>query len=140
MEIPSSGERTKATRLAAKSGPVSFVTADAAGNLATTNFNPQSLASLQNNVSTLQTNVGVLQTQMKQAFERTALSIGARRQRVAAGQEFANSASFGTFRGQNAMAFGAQLRLSQNVVLNGGVAAGFAEGGVGGRAGVKVAW
>jgi hypothetical protein len=33
-----------------------------------------------------------------------------------------------------------QMRLSQNVVLNGGVGAGFAQGGVGGRAGVTVAW
>jgi trimeric autotransporter adhesin len=31
-------------------------------------------------------------------------------------------------------------RVSDNLVLNGGVAAGFAQGGVGGRAGVTVAW
>jgi hypothetical protein len=32
------------------------------------------------------------------------------------------------------------LRVSNNVVLNAGVGAGFAQGGVGGRAGVTVAW
>jgi hypothetical protein len=32
------------------------------------------------------------------------------------------------------------LRLSQNVVINGGLAAGLAQGGVGGRAGVTLAW
>ena len=53
---------------------------------------------------------------------------------------FAISTNWGTFRGQNAMSLGAQMRLNQYVVLNGGVAAGFAQGGVGGRAGVTVAW
>jgi hypothetical protein len=34
----------------------------------------------------------------------------------------------------------AQMRVSEYVVLNAGVAAGFSQGGVGGRAGVTVAW
>jgi len=32
------------------------------------------------------------------------------------------------------------MRLSQYVVVNGGLGAGFAQGGIGGRAGVTVAW
>jgi hypothetical protein len=43
-------------------------------------------------------------------------------------------------RGENAMSLGAQMRLSDYVVLNGGVAAGFEQGGVGARAGVTVVW
>jgi trimeric autotransporter adhesin len=38
------------------------------------------------------------------------------------------------------MSLGAPMRLSDYVVLNGGVATGFEQGGVGGRAGVTVAW
>ena len=44
-----------AASLAAQSGPTSFVTTDANGNLATSNFNPASIASLQSQVATLQT-------------------------------------------------------------------------------------
>ena len=117
-----------------------MVTSDAAGNLATTSFNPQSIASLQNNVATLQGNVAVLQGQIRQAFEGTAMAISLGGSALPADKRFAISANFGTFRGENAMSFGAQLRLSQNVVINGGLAAGLAQGGVGGRAGVTLAW
>ena len=55
-------------------------------------------------------------------------------------KRFAISTNWGTFRGENALGLSAQMRLSEYVVMNGGVAAGFAQGGVGGRAGVTVAW
>ena len=57
-----------AASLAAQSGPTSFVTTDAAGNLAAAKFSPQ-------DITTLQSNVGVLQSQMRQAFEGTAIAI-----------------------------------------------------------------
>jgi hypothetical protein len=38
------------------------------------------------------------------------------------------------------MSFSAQFRVSDSIVLNGGIAAGLAEGGVGSRAGVTFAW
>jgi hypothetical protein len=46
----------------------------------------------------------------------------------------------GTFSGQNGAAIAAQLRVTDHVVLNGGFGAGFAQGGVGGRAGATFAW
>jgi hypothetical protein len=131
---------TSAASLAAQIGPVSFVTTDAAGNLATANFSPQNIAGLQNNISTLQSNVAILQTQVKQAFEGTAVAIALGGSALPADKKFAISTNWGTFRGENALSFGAQMRLNQNVVLNGGAAAGFAQGGVGGRAGLTVAW
>ena len=73
-------------------------------------------------------------------FEGTAMAISLGGSALPADKRFAISANFGTFRGENAMSFGAQLRLSQNVVINGGLAAGLAQGGVGGRAGVTLAW
>ncbi len=129
-----------AASLAAQVGPTSFVTTDALGNLAATSFNPQSISGLQNNVAILQGDVTTLQTQMRQAFEGTAIAIAMGGSALPSDKKFAISTNWGTFRGQNAMSLGAQMRLSEYVVLNGGVAAGFAQGGVGGRAGMTVAW
>jgi hypothetical protein len=131
---------TSAASLAAQVGPTSLVTTDAFGNLAATSFNPQSISSLQDNVAILQGNVATLQTQVKQAFEGTAVAIAMTGNALPSDKRFAISTNWGTFRGQNAMSLGAQMRLSEYVVLNGGIAAGFAQGGVGGRAGLTVAW
>ena len=131
---------TSAASLAAQVGPTSFVTTDALGNLAATSFNPQSISGLQNNVAILQGDVTTLQTQMRQAFEGTAIAIAMGGNALSSDKKFAISTNWGTFRGQNAMSLGAQMRLNQYVVLNGGVAGGFAQGGVGGRAGLTVAW
>jgi hypothetical protein len=131
---------TSAASLASQSGPTSIVTTDAAGHLAAATFSPQDISGLQTNVATLQTNVAVLQTQIKQAFEGTAVAIALGGYALPSDKRFAISTNWGTFRGQNAMSLVAQMRVSQNVVLNGGVGAGFAQGGVGGRAGVTVAW
>jgi hypothetical protein len=136
-----------AASLAAQTGPISFVTTDAAGHLATASYSAPDISGLQTNVSTLQGNVAVLQgdvtslqTQMRQAFEGTAVAIAMGGSALPSDKKFAISTNWGTFRGQNAMSLGAQMRLSDYVVLNGGVAAGFAQGGVGGRAGLTVAW
>ena len=124
---------TSAASLAAQSGPTQVVTTDAAGHLAAASFSGQDISQLQSNVATLQ-------TQMKQAFEGTAVAIAMGGSALPSDKKFAISTNWGTFRGQNAMSLGAQMRLSEYVVLNGGVAAGFAQGGVGGRAGLTVAW
>jgi hypothetical protein len=124
---------TSAASLAAQSGPTSLVTTDAAGNLAAAGFSGQ-------DISLLQSNVATLQTQMRQSFEGTAIAIAMGGSALPSDKKFAISTNWGTFRGQNAMSLGAQMRLSEYVVVNGGVAAGFAQGGVGGRAGVTFAW
>jgi hypothetical protein len=129
-----------AASLAAQSGPTSFVTTDANGNLATSSFNPGAIATLQSDVSLLQTNVATLQTQMKQAFEGTAIAIAMGGSALPSDKKFAISTNWGTFRGQNAASVLAQMRVTDNIVINGGVAMGFAQGGVGGRAGVTFAW
>ena len=131
---------TSAASLAAQSGTTRVVTADANGNLATASFSPQDISGLQTNVSVLQGNVATLQTQMKQAFEGTAMAIAMGGGFLPNDKKFAISTNWGTFRGQNAASAVAHFRVTENVVLNGGVAMGFAQGGVGGRAGVTFAW
>jgi trimeric autotransporter adhesin len=54
-------------------------------------------------------------------------------------KNFAISGHWGTFQGQNAGAVAAYLRVSDNIVLDGAVGAGFRYG-VGGRAGATFGW
>ena len=125
---------TSAASLAAQTGPVRAVTTDANGNLATAAF------ASQQDLSGLQANVTTLQGQMRQAFEGTAIAIAMGGGALPDNKKFAVSTNWGTFRGENALSVTGQMRLSQNVVFNGGIAAGFQQGGVGGRAGVTYAW
>jgi hypothetical protein len=131
---------SSAASLAAQTGPVKVVTADAQGNLATASFSPQDITALQSNVGTLQQDVGVLQQQMKQAFEGTAIAIALGGTSLPADKRFAISTNWGNFRGQNAVGVAAQYRLSNYAVANIGVGGGFAQGGIGSRAGVTFAW
>jgi hypothetical protein len=138
---------TSAASLAAQTGPVSLVTTDALGNLATSSINPGSISMLQGNVTTLQgnvavlqSNVAVLQTQIKQAFEGTAIAIAMGGSALPDNKRFAISANYGNFRGQNAASIGGQLRLSENLVANVAFASGLQLGGVGSRAGLTFAW
>jgi hypothetical protein len=124
---------TSAASLAAQSGTLKVVTTDPNGNLAAASFSPQ-------DISTLQSNVAGLQSQMRQAFEGTAMAIAMGGAALPGDKKLAISTNWGTFRGENAAAVIAQMRVTDYVVLNGGVAMGFAQGGVGGRAGVTFAW
>ena len=104
------------------------------GNLATAAF------ASQQDVAVLQSNVTTLQGQMRQAFEGTAIAIAMGGGTLPDNKKFAISTNWGTFRGENAMSLTGLVRVSENVVLNGGFGAGFQQGGVAGRAGVTVAW
>src|SRR5262249_56665972 len=55
---------TSAASLAAQSGPTSFVSTDAGGNLAATNFGPQNIANLNASVTALQQGVNFLQSEI----------------------------------------------------------------------------
>ena len=123
-----------AASLAAQTGPVRVVTTDGNGNLATAAF------ASQQDISGLQSSVTALQGQIRQAFEGTAIAVAMGGGTLPDNKKFAISSNWGTFRGENAMSLTGMARISQNVVINGGVAAGFQQGGVAGRAGVTYAW
>jgi len=138
---------TTAASLAAQTGPTQVVTTDAAGNLAAASFTPQDISALQSNVgvlqqnvTVLQQNVAVLQQQMKQGFEGSAIAIALGGAALPSDKRFAISTNWGNFRGQNAVGVGAQFRLTDYAVANVGVGGGFAQGGIGSRAGVTFAW
>jgi hypothetical protein len=91
-------------------------------------------------VAGLQQSVGALQQSIQRSYEGTAIAIALAGSALPSDKQFAVSANWGTFRGQNAFSGSAQLRVNEYLVLNAGVGAGLREGGVGGRAGVTVAW
>jgi trimeric autotransporter adhesin len=129
-----------AASLAAQSGPTSFVTSDAAGNLAVSKFSPLDISTLQSNVGVLQSQVGLLQTQMRQAFEGTAIAIAMGGSALPSDKKFAVSTNYGNFRGESAISIGAQMRLTEYAVANFGIASGLQQHGTGTRAGLTFAW
>ena len=119
---------TSAASLSAQSGPTSFVTTDANGNLAATNFSMQSMSNLSANVSALQQDVAALQQNfdqgLHQAFEGTAIAIALSGAALPSDKRFAITTNWGNFRGTNAMSLVAQARISNDVVANAGLAGG----------------
>lgn len=55
-------------------------------------------------------------------------------------EHVAFSGNWGTFQGRNGLAAGVAIRASEHISFNGGIAAGLNGGGVGGRAGFRIAW
>jgi trimeric autotransporter adhesin len=115
-----------AASLASQVGPTNFVTSDGAGHLALSAFGPATISALQNDV--------------RRGFEGTAIAIAMGGTTLPWDKNFAISGNWGTFAGENAAGFSALVRPNPNWVFNAGVGAGFAHGGVGGRAGLTFAW
>lgn len=131
-----------AASLAAQSGPVSFVTTDSAGNLATSSFNAASLTALQSSVTSLQSQVmdNRLEARTGTAVALAAGSMPA----LQPGRKFALSAGYGNFEGANAFAVGATALLydgkSYAVVGNAGGGIGLERNVAGGRGAVSLQW
>jgi trimeric autotransporter adhesin len=138
---------TSAASLAAQSGPESFVTTDAAGHLAASSFNLQGLSNLSNSVSALNANVAnlngsvaSLQNAVERAYEGTAIAIALGGGVLPDNKKFAISANWGAYNGTNAFGATGYFRVTDNIVVNGGLGAGLTKGDVGGRVGVTLTW
>jgi hypothetical protein len=77
---------------------------------------------------------------MAKAFEGSAIAMAMGGVSLPSDKRFAISFNWGTFQGQNGGAFAGQYRVTNNFVVNGAVGFGFAQGGVGGRAGATFEW
>jgi hypothetical protein len=120
-----------AASLAAQTGPTYFVTTDEAGNLATSSFNPDSIAALDSRVTALSA----------KAFEGTAIALAmAGGATLPAEKNFAVSINWGVFEGQHGFAGTAAARINDNLHIHGGIGVGASEGTVGGRAGLTLSW
>jgi autotransporter adhesin len=140
---------TSAASLAAQSGPTNFVTTDASGNLAASNFSPTAIASLQSQAASLQSQANALQSQVldnrMEARTGTAVALAAGSMpALQPGRKFALSAGYGNFEGANAFGIGATALLydgkSFAVVGNVGGAVGLERSAGGGRGAVSFQW
>ena len=73
-------------------------------------------------------------------YEGAAVAIANSAPALSKDRRFGVSAKYGTFRGQNALGAMAQVRVSDNVVLNGSLGGGFHYGGIGGGVGGMMEW
>jgi hypothetical protein len=125
---------------AAQTGPVSLVTSDSSGNLATTSAASLGLASA--------ADLGAVNSRLDDLNNRTSkATTGVAMAFAMAGvptlmphEKFAAAMNWGTFQGANGLAFNTAFRISDNVQLNGGVGYGTDERLVGGRVGLRVGW
>lgn len=130
---------TSAASTAAQTGPVSFVTTDAAGNLAATSFSP---ANFQTQINSLSSQIidNRLEARTGTAVALAAGSMPA----LLPGRKFALSAGYGNFQGANAFAIGATALLydSKNyaIVGNVGGGVGLERSVAGGRGAVSLQW
>ncbi len=140
---------TSAASLAAQSGPTSFVTTDANGNLAATSLGVPNISNLTANVAALQQGVNALQYDLQQGLHKAntgtaiALALGGMAN-LQPGRRFALSGGWGNFQGNNALGVGATGLLydskSYAVVLNAGVGFGVDTNVVGTRGVVSLQW
>ena len=102
---------TSVASRAAQTGPVEIVTSDGSGNLATNTVSGLGLATM---------------NQVDRNTEGVAMGLAMSRipTVLPANTLYAISAGFGTFGGENAVAFGGSVKLIDNVFLNGGGAFG----------------
>lgn len=139
---------TSAQSLAAQSGPTGFVTTDANGNLAASNYGPASFEAMAGRIGTLEGSVAGLQVaalqlqrDVRSALQGTAIALALSGAVLPEGKAYAISANFGTYRGQGAFGASGTARISDNLYASGGI--GFATNGpsnIGGRGGVTLAW
>ena len=137
---------TSAASTAAQTGPVSFVTTDAAGNLAATTFNP---GNFQTQINSIQSQVTSLSAQVLdnrlEARTGTAVALAAGSMpSLQPGRKFALSAGYGNFQGANAFALGATALLYDTknyaIVANVGGGVGLERSVAGGRGAVSLQW
>ena len=133
---------------AAQLGATNFVTTDAAGNLAASQFGPSSfdalnarIGSLEGNVAGLQVATLRLQRDMRTAFQGTAIALSLAGAVLPEGKNYAVSANFGAFHGESAFGATGTARINDSLFASAGI--GMATSGrnnVGARGGVTMAW
>jgi hypothetical protein len=95
---------------------------------------------LEARVGGLEANMQQLRRETRRGFEGSAIAMAMAGATLPPMKNFAVSANWGTFRGENGFAATGVARITDNVYAHGGIGFGTNRGGVGGRAGVTYAW
>jgi len=125
---------SSAASTAAQSGPISIVTTDGAGNLASDGG--ASFAGIADNRSDIVSN----RKDIRRNEEGIALALAMESPFVPLSQTSAVAAGYGNFRGSSAFALSGAFRLDPNVQFNAGLGVGVNHSSVGARVGVIFSW
>lgn len=131
---------TNTTDIATNTGNIAINTANIATNTANIATNTTNIALLDGRVGSLESGLNAVNGRIDKAFEGTAMALAMAGSGLPGDKNYAVSLNWGTFQGENAFAGSAQARISENVILSGGIGVGASNHTVGGRAGVTVAW
>lgn len=131
---------TNTADIATNTNNIAINTANIAINTADIATNTTNIALLDGRVGSLESGLNAVNGRIDKAFEGTAMALAMAGSGLPGDKNYAVSLNWGTFQGENAFAGSAQARISENVVLSGGIGVGASNHTVGGRAGVTVAW
>ncbi|TPM34135.1 YadA-like family protein [Mesorhizobium sp. B2-3-4] len=131
---------TNTTDIATNTADIATNTANIAVNTANIATNTTNIALLDGRVGSLESGLNAVNGRIDKAFEGTAMALAMAGSGLPGDKNYAVSLNWGTFQGENAFAGSAQARISENVILSGGIGVGAGNHTVGGRAGVTVAW
>ncbi|WP_137933637.1 YadA-like family protein [Mesorhizobium comanense] len=131
---------TNTADIATNTSNIAVNTANIATNTANIATNTNNIALLDGRVGSLESGLSAANGRIDKAFEGTAMALAMAGSGLPGDKNYAVSLNWGTFQGENAFAGSAQARISENVILSGGIGVGASNHTVGGRAGVTVAW
>jgi hypothetical protein len=131
---------TNTADIATNTSNISINTANIAINTADIATNTSNIALLDGRVGSLESGLNAVNGRIDKAFEGNAMALAMAGSGLPGDKNYAVSLNWGTFQGENAFAGSAQARISENVILSGGIGVGAGNHTVGGRAGVTVAW
>lgn len=131
---------TNTADIATNTADIATNTANIATNTANIATNTTNIALLDGRVGSLESGLNAVNGRIDKAFEGTAMALAMAGSGLPGDKNYAVSLNWGTFQGENAFAGSAQARISENVILSGGIGVGASNRTVGGRAGVTVAW
>ena len=128
------------TRVTTNTSDIATNTANIATNTANIAANTNNIALLDGRVGSLESGLNAVNGRIDKAFEGSAMALAMAGSGLPGDKNYAVSLNWGTFEGENAFAGSAQARISDHVILSGGIGVGANNHTVGGRAGVTVAW
>ena len=130
-----------AGNIATNSNNIATNTAAIASNATGISANTAAISTNSMDIATLQGESAALRSAVADNSEGIAMALAlAGGLSLPGDARFAISGNWGTFEGQNAFAFGAVARVSENMFVNGGLGIGVERGTVGGRLGLTIAW
>jgi trimeric autotransporter adhesin len=125
---------------AAQSGPLSVVTSDAAGDLATTSLASLGMVS-PGEITDINNRLNDLTVQNDKAFTGIAMAFAmSSMPQLQPGEKVAVASSFGTFQGRDGGALSAAVRLFDHAQFNAGLGLGFSNKIAGGQVGFRFGW